>query len=218
MRITITYDSELHLAELKSGWGFSCLVENGRKVLFDTGWDGTILLSNMKALGIDPKGIDTIVLSHAHWDHIGGLAWLLSVNPNVEVYVPSSFSKRLKGEIASRAVLLEVDGLAEICDRVYTTGVLGTKIKEQSLLLETKRGLTVITGCAHPGLSVILDKASSLGSIYGVIGGFHGFDDYDILNDVSLIVPCHCTVHKSEIAQRFPDACETNGAGWSGEV
>jgi len=139
------------------------------------------------------------------------------VNPDVDVYVPSSFSKRLKGEITSRARLIEVDGPAKICDRVYTTGVLGTGIQEQSLLLETKKGIIVITGCAHPGLSTIFDKASSFGRVYGVIGGFHGFDDYDVLNDTSLIVPCHCTVHKSEIARRFPDACETDGAGWSME-
>lgn len=217
MRITITYDNELHVPELKSGWGFSCLIENEKKVLFDTGWDGTILLSNMKALGANPRDIDVVVLSHDHWDHIGGLAWLLGTNPDVDVYVPSSFSKRLKNEIASKAKLIEVDGSAKISDRIYTTGELGTSIKEQSLVLKTKKGIIVITGCAHPGLSTILDKASSFGHVYGVIGGFHGFDDYDLLNDTSLIVPCHCTAHKSEIARGFPDTCETDGAGWSME-
>jgi len=93
MRIAVIYDNEA-LLNLKSGWGFSCLVENEKKVLFDTGWDGTILLSNLKALGINPKDIDIVVLSHDHWDHIGGLAQLLDVNPDVDVYVPSSFSKR----------------------------------------------------------------------------------------------------------------------------
>ncbi len=216
MRITITYDNEA-LPKLKSGWGFSCLVENEKKLLFDTGWDGTILLFNLKALGINPRDIDIVVLSHDHWDHIGGLARLLDVNPDVDVYVPSSFSRRLKDEITSRARLIEVDGPAKICDRVYTTGVLGTGIQEQSLLLETKKGIIVITGCAHPELSVILNSASSLGSVYGVIGGFHGFDEYGILNNVPLIVPCHCTAHKSEIARLFPDAFKTNGAGWSME-
>lgn len=214
MRIVVIYDNEA-LHNLKSGWGFSCFVENGKKVLFDTGWDGTILLSNLKALGINCRDIDIVVLSHDHWDHIGGLVQLLDVNPDVDVYVPSVFSKRLKDEIASRAKLIEVDGPAKICDRVYTTGVLGAGIQEQSLLLETEKGIIVITGCAHPGLSIILNSASSLGLVYGVIGGFHGFDDYNLLKDIPLLVPCHCTVHKSEIARLFPDAFKTNGAGWT---
>ncbi|MDD2777945.1 MAG: MBL fold metallo-hydrolase [Methanocellales archaeon] len=216
MKITIIYDNEA-CKGLKSGWGFSCLIEDEKKVLFDTGWDGSILLSNMKALGIDPKDIEIIVLSHDHWDHISGLTWLLNLNPDVKVYAPHSFSKSLKGEISSKAKLIEVDGLVKICERVYTTGVLGTTTKEQSLLLETKEGLIVITGCAHPGLSAILDRASSIGHVYGIIGGFHGFEDYDLLNDMGFIVPCHCTVHKSEISRLFSDTCETNGAGWSTE-
>jgi 7,8-dihydropterin-6-yl-methyl-4-(beta-D-ribofuranosyl)aminobenzene 5'-phosphate synthase len=216
MKITIIYDNEAS-AGLKSGWGFSCLVENERKVLFDTGWDGEILVSNMKALGIDPKDIDITVLSHAHWDHIGGLTWVLNLNPDIEVYAPSSFSKRLKEEITSKSKLIEVNGPVKICESIYTTGVLGTTTKEQSLLLGTEKGLIVITGCAHPGLSAILDRASSIGHVYGIIGGFHGFDDYDLLNDMALVLPCHCTVHKSEIARLFPETCETNGVGWTME-
>ncbi len=216
MKIKVIYDNEAYRG-MKSGWGFSCLVENERKVLFDTGWYGSILLSNMKALDIDPKDIEIIVLSHDHWDHIGGLTWMLDLNPDVKVYAPHSFSKSLKGEIASKAKLIEVDGSVRICECVYTTGVLGTTTKEQSLLLEIKEGLIVITGCAHPGLSVILDRASSIGHVYGITGGFHGFDDYDLLKDMALIIPCHCTVHKSEIARLFPETFETNGAGWSME-
>lgn len=216
MKITIIYDNEASVG-LKSGWGFSCLVENERKVLFDTGWDDGVLLFNMKALDIDPKDIDIIVLSHDHWDHIGGLTGMLNLNPDVEVYAPSSFSKHLKDEIASKAKLIEVVGPVKICERIYTTGVLGTTTKEQSLLLKTEKGLVVITGCAHPGLSAILDKASSIVNVYGIIGGFHGFEDYGLLNDMGFIIPCHCTVHKSEITRLFPDICETNGAGWSME-
>ncbi len=216
MKVTIVYDNEA-CKGLKSGWGFSCLIEDERKVLFDTGWDGEILLSNMKVLDIDPKDIEIIVLSHDHWDHIGGLTWVLNLSPDVEVYAPSSFSKRLKEEIASKSKLIEVGGLVKICEHIYTTGVLGTTTKEQSVLLETNEGLIVITGCAHPGLSAILNRASSIGYVYGIIGGFHGFEDYDLLNDMGFILPCHCTMHKLEIARLFPETCETNGAGWTME-
>ena len=72
MKITIVYDNNAQEG-LKCGWGFSCLIETGtNNILFDTGWDGHLLLENMEKLGIDPQIIDTLVLSHQHWDHIGG--------------------------------------------------------------------------------------------------------------------------------------------------
>ena len=45
------------------------------------------------------------------------------------------------------------------------------------------------------------------------IGGFHGFDDYPILKNVRLIVPCHCTQHQTEIQQLYPDRCEIGFVG-----
>ena len=52
MKITIVYDNEVYKKDLglKAGWSFSCLVkiENTPKILFDTGANGLILLSNMK--------------------------------------------------------------------------------------------------------------------------------------------------------------------------
>ena len=53
MKVTIIYDNTAYKKELKADWGFSCLVDVfNRKILFDTGTDGNILLSNMKKLGI----------------------------------------------------------------------------------------------------------------------------------------------------------------------
>ncbi|MCK4783053.1 MAG: MBL fold metallo-hydrolase, partial [Desulfobacteraceae bacterium] len=76
---------------LKADWGFACLVEvYGKKILFDTGANGSILLENMKTLNIDPTVVEEIFISHAHSDHTGGLSDFLKINP-VKVYVPSSF-------------------------------------------------------------------------------------------------------------------------------
>jgi len=77
MKFTIVYDNEAK-KELKQGHGFSCLVEGQKNVLVDTGWDGHLLLSNMKKLGITLEIIDSIFLSHTHWDHIGGLPTILN--------------------------------------------------------------------------------------------------------------------------------------------
>jgi len=71
-QITIVYDNEAN-ASLKSGWGFSCLIETEEKILFDTGDSGEKLIYNLRQLNIQPESIDAVVISHNHWDHTGGL-------------------------------------------------------------------------------------------------------------------------------------------------
>ena len=82
MKITIVYDNCTVKAGLKTGWGFSSLIEtdDAPPILFDTGADGTALLHNMKQLGIDPARIGAIVISHHHYDHTGGLFNIIEVN------------------------------------------------------------------------------------------------------------------------------------------
>ena len=72
MKITILYDNSANPG-LKSGWGFSCLVDSGQKILFDTGDNGEKLMYNFEKLNIDPKSVDKVVLSHNHWVHVDGL-------------------------------------------------------------------------------------------------------------------------------------------------
>ena len=89
MIITIIYDNESFRQGLRADWGFACLIEAyGKRILFDTGTDGTLLLENMHALDISPNSIDELFLSHAHFDHIGGMAAFLKENENLKVYAP----------------------------------------------------------------------------------------------------------------------------------
>jgi len=211
MKLKIVYDNEAKPG-FEKGWGFSCLVElEDEKILFDTGWDGNVLLSNMRKSGVRPKDIKRIVISHAHWDHLGGLPHIR--RQDVEVYVPHSFSKRLRGELTSRFRLNEVKGTQKICEGVWTTGELGNGIKEQSLVLKTGKGLVVLVGCSHPGVRKIFSAASKFGKISGVVGGMHGFKDYALLESLDLIVPTHCTVNKRKIAELFPEAYVEGKAG-----
>jgi 7,8-dihydropterin-6-yl-methyl-4-(beta-D-ribofuranosyl)aminobenzene 5'-phosphate synthase len=88
-RITILYDAFGKPSSLKKDWGFSAFVEyNGKRILFDTGNNADTFARNVKALGIDLKKLDFVVISHRHGDHTSGLSHLLSVNPGVRIYVP----------------------------------------------------------------------------------------------------------------------------------
>ena len=208
MKVTIVYDNEVNKEGLKPGWGFSALIEtkNAPSILFDTGADSSTLLHNMKELSIDPKGIEIIVISHAHGDHSGGLRGILEVNKDAELYVPASLGGAIPGRNVTR-----VTGPLQISEEVFSTGEL--KGIEQSLALKTDKGMLVVVGCSHPGVGEILDAALRWGKAYGIIGGFHGFRAFDRLKGLSLICPCHCTQYKSEINHLFGDTCLECGAG-----
>jgi 7,8-dihydropterin-6-yl-methyl-4-(beta-D-ribofuranosyl)aminobenzene 5'-phosphate synthase len=69
--------------------GYSALVEyGGKRILFDTGNDPDVLAQNARAKGVDLSKLDFVVMSHRHGDHMGGLAYVLRVNPHVKIYAP----------------------------------------------------------------------------------------------------------------------------------
>ena len=212
MTLTIVYDNApADDPALRSDWGFGCVVDvDKQRILFDTGEDGGILLSNMRHLGIDPVTIDAVVISHIHSDHAGGLRAILSANSNLTVYVPGSFPKDYKHSIEKAgAKLVEVTASREIMKGVFTTGEMGKHIREQALVIRTKRGLIVITGCAHPGIVEVVKHAPAIGGAkpYAVIGGFHtmGFSDSRLEKIISYfqsagvkrVAPCHCSGNRA---------------------
>jgi 7,8-dihydropterin-6-yl-methyl-4-(beta-D-ribofuranosyl)aminobenzene 5'-phosphate synthase len=177
LAIVITYDNYPCGEGLRSEWGFSCVVSGPEAtILFDTGGEGAVLMANMAALGLDPGKIDVVVLSHAHGDHTGGLSKFLEANSDVAVYVPESFDDRFKRKSEDRArEVIEVGEAVAICEGVYSTGEMGTSIKEQGLIVRTDRGLIVITGCAHPGIVGMVKRARAIAGddVLLVLGGFH---------------------------------------------
>ncbi len=177
VKITIIFDNYPHNAELKTEWGFSCLIEGFENaLLFDTGGDGKILLDNMKNLGIDPNKIDKLLISHDHWDHTGGLQSFLEKKSDIDVYMLPSFSNGIKDIVRSKgAHLVESHTAEKLCSHIHTSGTLGKTIKEQSIIIETQKGLVIITGCAHPGIIHIIENAQKCFNqrINMVFGGFH---------------------------------------------
>ncbi|HVI23504.1 MAG TPA: MBL fold metallo-hydrolase, partial [Myxococcales bacterium] len=88
-QITILYDAFGKPSQMEKDWGFAALIEyGGKRILFDTGDNPDILAKNARARGVDLSNLDFAVLSHRHGDHMGGLDYLLSVNPRVKIYAP----------------------------------------------------------------------------------------------------------------------------------
>lgn len=204
MKITIIYDNTAFGKGLQADWGFAALIEakNTPKILFDTGGNGKILLSNMEKLGIGSNSIDEVFISHLHFDHTGGLSEFLKVNDRVKIYVPSSLG--LKNEIILKQP-------QKIHENVFSTGELDGI--EQSMGVETGKGIVLIVGCSHPEMSHILGAASQFGKVYGIIGGLHGFNQFELFKDLELICSCHCTQHGSEIKSLYPQKYIEGGAG-----
>lgn len=211
LSITIVYNNLHYDERLEAAWGFACFIKGLEKnILFDTGGSGPILLSNMKKLGVKPQEVDIIFLSHNHLDHTGGLWYLLKENHKVTVYLPESFPEDFKKRIkALGADYFSVNKPREIFKGVFTTGEMSRGIIEQSLILDTEKGLVVITGCAHPGIAVIVKKAKQMceGQIYLALGGFHlmGYTEGGIKEiihafkemGVAKVGPSHCTGEKA---------------------
>ena len=67
-----------------------------RRILFDTG-QNLAISNNARELGIDLNQIDSVVLSHGHYDHTGGLQSLLACNSNFTLYAhPDVFGQKVK--------------------------------------------------------------------------------------------------------------------------
>jgi 7,8-dihydropterin-6-yl-methyl-4-(beta-D-ribofuranosyl)aminobenzene 5'-phosphate synthase len=208
--LRIVYDNRLYRKGLKTGWGFSCLVDHqGKRVLFDTGDNGQKLLFNLKALEVEPESIEAIVLSHNHWDHTGGLEAVIDKNKGVTVYFGDAFPETFKQSLREKGIRFSpISGMANISQGILVgpqMGGLGPK--EIPLTLETNKGLVIITGCAHPGIARMVRevKESLKKKIYLVLGGFHlefslrvnkVISEFKRLG-VEKAAPCHCTGNRA---------------------
>ena len=191
-------------------WGLSFLIDDD--LLFDTFCSAELLKASCEKYHIEPKKIRHVVLSHEHWDHTGGLWWLLGQQPKIRVYTGSRFSRAFKEKAgAYGAALVETAEPVQIKDGIFTSGEIegsyrGQPLFEQALILRQQDTLAVITGCAHPG---ILKMLTYIGRefrepIVLLTGGLHLMNQQpediaqittvlDAVYRIKSIAPFHCT-------------------------
>mgnify|MGYP001608449959 CR=1 FL=1 len=175
--VRVIYDNYVKVEGMKEDWGYSIYIEGlDKEILFDTGTKPDIFEFNFRKLSIDADKIDFLVLSHEHGDHTGGIPAFVKMRKDIPVIIPHSFSDKFKKEMSeSGLVPLFVNKPAMICNNLWTSGEFVYQIPEQALVLNTNKGLVVMTGCSHPGIIEMLKQIKSVFNtdIYMVFGGFH---------------------------------------------
>lgn len=210
-RIVVLYDNYQYSDSTLSDWGWACLViRENDTILFDTGARKDILLHNIDAMGVDMSTIQTMVISHHHGDHVGNIFPVLERCGRLQVFLPSSLDGKFRGMVDQYNVFTEIDqDIRQIAHNIFLSGEMGFQIREQGLVIETQKGLALITGCGHPGVDRMVRKVSRKFDqpVYMVIGGFHmeefsGEEIDDVISafrecGVKKVSPGHCTGQKA---------------------
>jgi 7,8-dihydropterin-6-yl-methyl-4-(beta-D-ribofuranosyl)aminobenzene 5'-phosphate synthase len=232
-------------------WGFAALVEaDGHRLLFDTGARPETVHANARELGVDLANVETVILSHHHGDHTGGLITLRKAfreaNPRAlarayvgrGIFLSRPDAQGREGNETARikatyealgGTFVEVSRPTTLFPGAWLTGPvprvhpeknwsLQRKIREgdrlvddtvpedMSLVLDTERGLVVVSGCGHAGIVNTLEYARKTirpAPIHAALGGFHLFQASDATLDwtadnlrpmqVGHLLGAHCT-------------------------
>jgi len=205
-----------------SDWGVSFLVKTPNNTfLFDAGPSAYTLLYNAEKLGLNLSNVEFIVISHSHGDHTGGLEGLGWVLKGRKVYIPSGAGYGLSSWIENLGFeVVKVHETTVIAPGVAIIGELYGPPWEQALAINVEnKGLIILTGCSHPGVENIVEKATKELNIkpYLVIGGFHlaGASESRIRNTISKLLalgvkkicPIHCSGDKIReiLANNYPE-------------
>jgi 7,8-dihydropterin-6-yl-methyl-4-(beta-D-ribofuranosyl)aminobenzene 5'-phosphate synthase len=228
IKIVTVMDNEVVNPDLKTDWGFGAAVLTPKdSLLFDTGPDGAAFLSNLARLGLEPRQFSKLMISHTDEDHSAGIPAVVAANPKIEVFLPGRALGIENMVKDTGAVVHNVMEPGEVAPGLFTTGPMDTT-PEQALLIVTKDGLVVMTGCAHPGIVDVIKEAEHLHPnkrMLLVMGGFHLFRTADTRVDaivdsfkalkVEKVAPSHCSGRyaRTRFKQVFGDDYIAGGVG-----
>ena len=208
VKILMLYNNTGKSEASKPAWGLSVWIEHeAHAILFDVGGDPSVLEENISASGINMDKLNSVVISHKHWDHKNGLGLVLGKAGNMpDVYVVKDDLDAFRKDY-SKAKLKSVDATQQIHPDIWVSGQLKAyDMYEQSLIITQDDALVLLTGCSHSG---IVDMVKSVKqdfpgkSVELVAGGYHlgGHSKDEVLQisnslkelEVSRIAPSHCT-------------------------
>ena len=87
MKIINLVENELGNSGCEAAHGLSFYVETeNHKLLFDSS-PSEVVIRNAQKLGVDLTAVDTVILSHGHYDHSGGILPFVHLNPNAKIYM-----------------------------------------------------------------------------------------------------------------------------------
>ncbi len=190
--VSITPLIDWHAAsgDFKTEAGVSYLIETGRQtILFDLGYnaeqqDPSTLQQNMNKLGITLDSVDMIVISHNHFDHVGGKKWMYANTFSLgntqnnlgikKIFTPIDMTYPGQSPVTTQIPQMLDSGIATI-GTIPAELIIG-KIDEQALAINIKgKGILLIVGCSHQTIPKIIKRTQDVFSepIYAIIGGLH---------------------------------------------
>jgi metal-dependent hydrolase (beta-lactamase superfamily II) len=180
--------------DLQTDVGVSYLVKTDHAtILFDTGnnsknADPSPLEHNMEALGVSLDAIDSVVISHAHFDHTGGTRWTDGDLAGTTFGIGNA-QPPLGDKLILTAIDMTYPGSVpqtatqptRVADGVATTGTIprrlfGHRIDEQALAVNVEgRGIVLVVGCGHQTLTRLIEHTEAVfdAPLWGVVGGLH---------------------------------------------
>lgn len=202
MKIHVLVDNHAS-RDYSAEWGLSFFIESSKNLLFDFG-SSDLYLKNAKKLGLDISTVDTIILSHGHWDHGNGLEYLSNKRL---ICHPEAFSRRYSKNGEFIGIPFDIKEAKEKYELVLTrepymidenTIFLGqiprlvdfeaknsTSFKEDgsmdfimddsAIVYKTEKGLVIISGCAHSGICNIIEYAKQVSGVNNIYAVLGGF-------------------------------------------
>ncbi|SNR91828.1 MBL fold metallo-hydrolase [Desulfurobacterium atlanticum] len=209
--ITVIYDN---LAEegFIGDWGFSAFLDGENPILFDTGAKPDIFIKNCKNAEIPLEETESIFISHNHWDHTGCIEKVISISKTPDIFIPESDAEEMEEKVKDKAVVVPILTPTVIAPEIFSTGILETGIDnpsfEHAFIGKTPKGYILITGCSHPGIVKITQRALEITEekLFLILGGFHLYKTEnenvkkiaeELKRMTEYIAPCHCTGEKA---------------------